>query len=100
MALITLAEAKDHLRVVSDDDDSDVWLKAQAASDFIVDYLKDQADDTWDADSVPAPIKAAILMLLTDLHEFRGDDPRVRESGELPGPVRAMLSFYRDPALA
>jgi hypothetical protein len=40
MTLISLAQAKQHLRVTSDDENADIWSKAQLASDIIVAYLK------------------------------------------------------------
>src|SRR5688572_2481463 len=40
MALITLADAKDHLRITSDDDDADLLLKVEQASDIVLGYLK------------------------------------------------------------
>jgi hypothetical protein len=40
MALITLAQAKQHLRITHDNDNADIWSKAQLASGIIVAYLK------------------------------------------------------------
>lgn len=41
VALVTLQEASDHLRRDTDDDDNDLLLKIEAASNAIMNYVKD-----------------------------------------------------------
>ena len=52
---------------------------------------------TYDAgyDTVPAPIRTAILMTLAQLDADRGDFSPGEEFGDLPLPVQAMLAPYR-----
>ncbi len=40
MAILTLAEAKQHLRITHSDEDADIWAKTQEASAIILSYLK------------------------------------------------------------
>lgn len=44
MALVTLQQAKDHLRITDDDHNTDVALKADQASAIILDYLKTRSN--------------------------------------------------------
>lgn len=91
-ALVTLAEAKSHLRVLNSDQDTDIGMKAEAASDIVTDYIK-RPDHEWTDADAPALIKAAILLVLGDLFNDR-------EGAGLSEGVKAILHRYRDPALA
>lgn len=86
--LVTLQQASDHLRRDTDDDDSDLSLKIQAASRAVLNYLKNdmlayefQADDEGDpildsngdisyildssGDYVPRPeVQQAVLIMI------------------------------------
>lgn len=92
MALISLAEAKADLRVLDDESDDDIQLKADLASAIILDYLK-VAPEKWDADSVPFPVKAAIILALRNLFDDDDADP-------LTVQIMAIVERFRDPALA
>jgi len=93
LGLITLAEAKTHLRVLGDELDADITLKGIAASDIVLDYLKRPADE-WTAETAPFKVKAATLLVLGGLFENR-------EGGEpINDAVRSLLHRLRDPALA
>lgn len=93
LGLITLSEAKRHLRILSDDQDQDIAAKALAASQIVVDYI-DRADIEWTEATVPASVKAAVLLVLGALFEDReGGDPIGRA-------VTSLLMHYRRPALA
>jgi hypothetical protein len=46
MALLTLGQAKTHLRITTDTEDGDVSDKAEEASAIILDYLKGRAHET------------------------------------------------------
>lgn len=99
--LVGLDQAKRQLRVTHDEDDLDILEKLAEAEDIILVYLKAQADETWTDDTVPGAVKAAILKQTVFLWRFRGDDEGrqdIDDHGLAPG-VRALLSFYRDPAL-
>jgi uncharacterized protein HemY len=96
--LITLPEAKTHLRITTAAHDADVQMKLDQAEALILHFLKAQADPTWDATTVPPPVKAAILLYLTRLYEQRGDSETNDEQVWLS--IGRLLVGYRDPALA
>lgn len=123
--LVTLEEARNHLRIDSDDDDPDLSLKVLAASAAVQNYLKkpwaiyeyefdtngDVIEDSdgrpllaLDSDGVPIPryeVKAACLLMLGYLFKDRDNDERHEyETGYLPRPVTALLYALRDPAMA
>lgn len=55
--LVTLEEAKQHLRLSGDDSDADVGLRVQQASAIVLDYLKSRVtnDSTITSSSVASP---------------------------------------------
>jgi len=80
-ALVTLDEAKTHLRLPLTDTshDADLMAKLDAAEAIILDYLNltpAMRDTTaaWSAATVPLPAKHAILLELGELWWERGDD--------------------------
>lgn len=91
-ALVTLDQAKMRLRLTDSDSfhDADVTMKAEQATDIVVDYIK-RPDHGWTDADAPPIIQAAILEVVRNL--FEGTDP-------LPQPVKDILWRYRDPALA
>lgn len=100
-ALITLDTAKAHLGVTTTDDDALITDKAAQASAIVVDYLTargtiDGID--WTEATVPGPVKAAILVMLTHLYEHRGDDMIPDEA--VWKAIERLLVRSRDPALA
>ena len=106
--LIALEDAKAHLRVTSDREDADITNKLLAAQQVILDYLtrRDTAwnDEmaAWTEDTVPASVKAAILVQLGELRRNRGDEAEIRPQGPtaLSPTVMSLLMRYRDPGLA
>jgi hypothetical protein len=98
--LVTLTEAKRHLRKAASDtsQDADIQMKLDQATAIIIDYLKDP-DHGWDVDTVPLPVHAAILLQLGDLYTYRGDERAERDDELAPG-VASLLRRMRDPALA
>jgi hypothetical protein len=100
MALVSLQAAKAHLRIPDDDTahDADIELKRQAASDIIVDYLKAQADPLWDEDTAPGRVQSAVLLMLGNLYENRGEDMKADDATWQA--VQRLLMRSRDPALA
>lgn len=101
MALVTLDQAKRHLRVWHDDEDDDVLEKADHASAIVVNYLN-RDDLTWtDADNGSPPVKsdapfevqAAVLMVLDILWDVRngGDIEYGQADGYLSKPITAIL---------
>lgn len=93
MALVTIQQAKDQLRITDDASNADIAMKVDQASAIVMNHLKSQADAGWDDGSVAVPgrIEAAVLLIVTDLYERRPIDWTT---------VQLLLVSYRDPALA
>jgi len=97
MALVTLSEARKHVKVSDTDDDAELASKLAQAEAIITVYLKSQADSTWNETTTPRPVQAAVLLMLGHLYEHRGDDMGGDEA--LWAAVGRLLVMYRDPAL-
>lgn len=101
--LVTLQQAKDHLRIDTTDGDTDITAKVRAASAAIVRYLKEpvfwtdssgqiEIDSAGVAVDVPEDVQLATLLLVGYFDRQRDED----EAGSyaearLPQPVRALL---------
>lgn len=95
MATITLQEAKDHLRVIGNAEDSMISLYISAADDWITNYLNQPIPGTTDSPPVAPPnaIKASALMIVAGLFENR---EAVGEKEIRPNPaVTSLLYPYR-----
>jgi len=103
MALVTLSDAKAHLRVTTTTEDADLQQKVNAASAVIVDYLKDRADASWDELTAPLPVQMATLLLVAYLWQHRGDDPADRDDLAVNqgvwSEIDPLLMRFRDPTL-
>lgn len=110
-AFFTLDEAKVHLRVTTDAEDSLIAIYVQTAQNLVMDRLERATTDSevlavfggWDAATVPAGVQAAVLMQLTELYRFRGDDeydPRVNMEGQLSQRVERYLGTWLERPLA
>ena len=100
-ALVTLKQAKDHLYITWPDGDSrdaDVQLKLDQAEAVILKYLKTPAAAWVSPETVPGPVSAAILLMLTRLYEHRGDLQDA--DADLWAAIDRLLKQFRDPALA
>lgn len=107
--LVTLTEAKRHLRVTTTDEDASIELYIQIASDAVLNYLKypDESLD-WDSTTVPLGVKGAVLMQIAEFWAKRGDEGdatyaanannRVAD-GYLTPNVTRLLHRYRDLTL-
>lgn len=103
MMLVTLQQASDHLRRDTCDDDMDLALKIDAASEAVMAYLK------WKEEDVPQPVpfivQAAVLSLVGELYRDReGEMKGMVDSrfgyGYLPQSVTSLLYPLRKPSLA
>lgn len=95
MQLIDTDTAMEELRITDSAREDEVEDKAIQASGIVADYLKADlsayAIDGSSKDELPAPIKAATLLVLRALYD--GGDP-------LNSTVLALLHRQRDPAMA
>jgi hypothetical protein len=106
--LITLDVAKAQLRITDAVHDADIQRKADQASAIVVDYLKsgrtrwtNDPIDAWTPATVDPVVQSAILDVLSNLYEHRGDDWGVNQPDEeLWNGIRRRLARMRDPALA
>lgn len=104
--LVTLNQAKDHLRIVLTDTqhDTDVQFKIAQASEIVMDYIKRSVvPDEWTVSSVspisysiPALVQAATLLVVGELYFNR----EASTADVLSTAVMNLLERYRDPALA
>jgi hypothetical protein len=105
--LVTVCQAKEHLRVDFDTEDDDIELKIHAASAAILDYLDDARYDFTDTSGeltadVPYTVQAATLLMVGDLYKNR--EPTATDAvdskfgyGYLPRAVLALLYPLRTP---
>ena len=104
MALVTLTQAKSHLRITTSDDDVDIALKLAQAEAAILERCAATAHWApivagWTDADVPLSVQAAILILLGHLHEHRGDDDmNIDEALWLA--IERLICLNKDPVLA
>lgn len=103
MPLVSLAAAKSHLRILHEDEDSQIELYTAAAESIVSEYLDRVVlptgetlpeDDVYAMNITPA-ITAAVLLLVGDLYENREADPDATGNAVLPKAVRALLAPWR-----
>jgi hypothetical protein len=110
MALVSLYQAKTHLRYTGNANDEDLQDHLDQAEAQILDYIgstqhwRDVAA-AWTEATVPKFVQAAILLQCGELDRYRGDDQAgegpIREGAEDLSPqVRELLRRTRDPVLA
>ena len=107
MSLVTLDQAKAHLRITSTADDPDLTEKLTQAEAAILDYIGSTdhwrtITATWTVDTVPPVVVACILLQIGELFRFRGDElpnPRVG-SENLSAQIQGLLRPWRDPVFA
>jgi hypothetical protein len=109
-ALVTYDQAKAHLRLPDDREQTDVEQKLAQASAIVLTHIGQQEND-WTVDTDPtvdlnfALVQAAILDVLGDLWRFRGDDADQKPEDPAAGAwlkanVRRKLHPLRRPSLA
>ena len=118
MQFVTIDEARAHLRLDTNDEDSYVGLLIRAASGAVYNYIKGSSPAFFDSSGVPYEdsngisevpdeVKDAALLLLGYLYKDRDNNGLYKsggggnfEHGYLPRPVISMLYRYRMPGLA
>ena len=102
MAIVTLDEAKAHLRVDGANEDADIALKLAAAEELVAQSLGRPVpwtDGTGEAVPVPASVKAATLLILADLYANREGVAAGLSLAENP-TLERLLSFHRKVSVA
>lgn len=107
VALVTLERARSHLRLTHITEDDEVAEKIEEASDIVVAYLKDRANQFLDTSGevvpelVPPRVRAAVLYMLGVLWKDRDNaNPPSWDPYSLPRPVVALLHPMRTPTIA
>lgn len=111
MMLVTLQQAKDHLRVDTDFQDNEIALIIEGASDAVARYLTSTDPEATDAymdsngepitELVPPVVRNATLIMIGYLFRNRDENEgEAFERGYLPKPVTALLYPLKTPAHA
>ena len=95
--LVTLDEAKAHLRIDGADSDGEITLLTEAASEVVLRYIKVPSEEEIPADGADS-VKAATLLVLGNLFRFGGDE--LNPETVLSLSVRAVLHSLRTPTLS
>lgn len=114
-SLVTLVQAKAHLRMDHDEDDEQIEAMIEAASGAVLNYLDDAQynyvdtggeilEDSSGPITIPPVIQQATLLMLGDL--YRNREPTASDVidpqfgyGYLPRAVVALLFTYRAPTI-
>lgn len=100
--LISLKDAKDHLRVTGINADGDIQSKILQASAIILNYLKVDIDASpqslpWDIDAgVPWDIQAACALIVGELYWQR----EAGSNNVLSDTIKNLLRRWHTPAMA
>lgn len=113
MNIITLAQAREHLRSDTNDDDADLQIKIDAATDAALDYISVPVADLFEPNGAPKTgedgqivrgakrVQQAILLTVGWLYEDReGAMSQAVEAGHgftLPRGAAALLYSMRKP---
>ncbi|EPX7401061.1 head-tail connector protein [Cronobacter sakazakii] len=104
--LVTLLQAKEHLRIDDDAGDADLTLKIQASSAAILAYVQGSRDLIVNSDGAlieGEPLRrtqTALLMLLGWLDRNRGGEEEEKlQQGELPLSVTMLIYDLRRPTI-
>lgn len=113
--LVSLEQAREHLRVDTTDGDNDLLLKIKGASRAVLNYIvgsvrtshfTDSAGDVLEDSAgvalyVPEDVQIATLFVI-GYYDRNRDSDRDKEADGLflPYPAKQLLIPYRDPSLA
>lgn len=113
--LVTLAEAKQHLKIPDYDspsaEDESLQVKLYIAHELVIDYLSNRLEDQdewietmedWTSSTAPKRVLGAILYEFGRLYRNRGDDDERGKSLQpiLSPETRILLDRLRDPTIA
>lgn len=109
--LVTLTQAKAHLRITTpalDAGDADIQIKLDQAEAAILDRCRTTPHwapivAAWTDATVPRSVQAAILILLGNLYENRGDDEAFGMGGKSDAvwaAIDRLIVLHKDPVIA
>lgn len=100
--LLTLDDAKQHLRITDSDHDADVQQKLEVAQRAVLNFLGVSGDATWTEATVPEDVQHSIRLLLSHYYDNRGDDMSASPTADKDvwEAIGRLLAFHRDPTLA
>jgi hypothetical protein len=98
--LLTLVEAKAHLKITDTASDADITQKLGAAQEYVFAKLGEAADPSWDATSAPQMVRHAVLLVLDAFYERRGGDEGGEQLRKALTVVDQALKQYRDVSVA
>jgi hypothetical protein len=95
--LITMDEAKQHLRVDFNDDDPNIDLKRKAASAIVLNYIETPPATWLGPESTPFNIKAAALLILESLFDESEKAKMIAgiAADDLNNPAVGLMYSYR-----
>lgn len=99
--LVTLEAVKRRQRIWHDDDDADLEIMIEQASDIILNYIG-KSETEWTDTTAPPLIQAAILYQVGVMWADRGtSDPIYAPAdGYLDRRITSILHRYRKPVMA
>lgn len=105
--LITLEQAKNHLRLDEDltEFDDDLILKIETAEELCLQYLNKNKEDYFNEEQqkyiIPNYLKSAILIWTAILFENRAHDTELISSkGDIPREIEAILYMFRTASIS
>lgn len=93
MTVITLAEAKQHLHITTEEDDAQITGQIEAAEAYVSRWL---AVPLADMARVPADLKQAVLMLVGHWYENREATLVGVSAEEVPFGVQSIIDAHRE----
>lgn len=101
--LVTLPQAKEHLRIDDDAGDGDLLLKIQSGSAALLSYIQGSRELVVSSEIEGEPLKrvqGALLILLGYLDRNRnGEEEEKLQQGELPFSVTMLIYDLRRPTI-
>lgn len=104
--LVTLPQAKEHLRIDDDAGDEDLLLKIQAGSAVLLSYIQGSRDKVVDGDGkliqgeTLLRMQESLLRLLGYLDRNRnGEEEEKLQQGELPFSITMLIYDLRRPTI-
>lgn len=98
--IVTLENAKLNLGVTDPAQDDEVQMFADFATAQVLDFLGTRADPAWDETTSPLLVQAAVLQVLTNNFEHRGDEEDEDYQAKNAAIMSRLLMNLRDIGLA